>query len=128
VIAEGYAFSTLTNGRSQVIHGMKTSGGCHLVSTLNNIDGVVNENGAAAPTAFFQNAAGDSAAVQAPQPGDSPYDEQARLSAPRAEGVEPNRGAALKNQTLTYLDGGDCRRPPTPPYKGLTPVPPASSA
>jgi uncharacterized Zn-binding protein involved in type VI secretion len=47
VIAEGYAFSTLTNGCSQVIHGMRTSGGCPLYSTLNGVDGVASESGEA---------------------------------------------------------------------------------
>jgi uncharacterized Zn-binding protein involved in type VI secretion len=42
VIVEGYAHSTLTNRRSRVIHGMKTSGGCPLISTLNDRDGVRN--------------------------------------------------------------------------------------
>jgi uncharacterized Zn-binding protein involved in type VI secretion len=54
VIAEGYAHSTLTNGRSQVIHGMKTSGGCPLLSTLNDFDGVGNERGAEIPIRFVQ--------------------------------------------------------------------------
>ncbi len=45
VIADGFMRSTLTNGRSQVIHGMVTSGGCPVYSTLNDIDGVGNESG-----------------------------------------------------------------------------------
>lgn len=51
VIAEGYLLSTLTDGRPQVIHGMKTSGGCPCISTLNGIDGVDNGNGGAKPAA-----------------------------------------------------------------------------
>lgn len=42
IIAEGYARSTLPNGRNRVLHGMQTSGGCLLHSTLNDIDGVSN--------------------------------------------------------------------------------------
>lgn len=42
VIAQWFVRSTLTNGRVQVIHGMKTSGGCPCLSTLNDIDGVGN--------------------------------------------------------------------------------------
>jgi len=87
VIAEGYAFSTLTNGRSQVIHGMKTSGGCPFLSTLNDIDGVGNESGAATPTEFFKNAAGEWAGVQEPQQSNAPYDEQTKLMAPPIEGL-----------------------------------------
>jgi uncharacterized Zn-binding protein involved in type VI secretion len=59
VIAEGYAFSTLTNGCSQVIHGMRTSGGCPLYSTLNEVDGVGNENGEAIPLSFTQDHNGE---------------------------------------------------------------------
>jgi uncharacterized Zn-binding protein involved in type VI secretion len=59
VIAEGYLHSTLTNGRSQVIHGMKTSGGCPLLSTLNDFDGVGNERGTEIPIRFVQNDAGE---------------------------------------------------------------------
>lgn len=59
VIAEGYAFSTLTNGCSQVIHGMKTSGGCPLISTLNDIDGVGNEGGDAIASRFYQTTEGE---------------------------------------------------------------------
>jgi uncharacterized Zn-binding protein involved in type VI secretion len=53
VIAEGYALSTLTNG-GRVIHGMKTSGGCPLISTLNGVDGVGNEGGDAVAPKFDQ--------------------------------------------------------------------------
>lgn len=54
VIAEGFIRSTLTNGRSQVIHGMVTSGGCPLQSTLNDIDGVGNESGEHVPASFVE--------------------------------------------------------------------------
>jgi uncharacterized Zn-binding protein involved in type VI secretion len=58
VITEGYAHSTLTNGRSQVIHGMVTSGGCPLISTLNDVDGVGDPSGKAIPTRFVQGSDG----------------------------------------------------------------------
>ncbi len=48
MIVEGHMNAVLTNGRSQVLHGMKTTNGCPLVSTLNGIDGV---GSAAAPAA-----------------------------------------------------------------------------
>ena len=54
VIAEGFDRSTLANGRHRVIHGMTTSGGCPLYSTLNDIDGVGNESGKAVPLSFAQ--------------------------------------------------------------------------
>lgn len=59
VIANGFIRSTLTNGRPQVIHGMVTSRGCPLQSTLNNIDGVGNEGGDAIASKFYQTAEGD---------------------------------------------------------------------
>jgi uncharacterized Zn-binding protein involved in type VI secretion len=68
VIAEGYTQSTLTNRRSRVIHGMKTSGGCPLISSLNDRDGVRNGSGQAIPLSFAldENAAwiGDTFAEQ----------------------------------------------------------------
>jgi uncharacterized Zn-binding protein involved in type VI secretion len=58
-IAEGFVRCTLTNGRSAVIHGMKTSGGCPLLSTLNDIDGVSNEAGTTVPLSFVQDNSDD---------------------------------------------------------------------
>lgn len=55
VIAQGYAFSTLTNGCNQVMHGMRTSGGCPLYSTLNDVDGVGNESGEVIAEKHFLN-------------------------------------------------------------------------
>jgi uncharacterized Zn-binding protein involved in type VI secretion len=54
VITEGFARSTLANGRSRVIHGMLTSGGCPLLSTLNDTDGVGNSGGEGVPIRFVQ--------------------------------------------------------------------------
>lgn len=54
VISEGFARATLPNGHNRVIHGMKTSGGCPISSTLNDIDGIGNEGGEAIPLAFTQ--------------------------------------------------------------------------
>jgi uncharacterized Zn-binding protein involved in type VI secretion len=39
-ISEGFVTSTLSSGRCKVHHGMSTSGGCTLESTLNEVDGV----------------------------------------------------------------------------------------
>lgn len=88
VIAEGFARRTLTNRRHAVIHGMKTSGGCPLLSTLNNQDGVGNETGAPVPTRFFLNADGTwTGVIPAPAPSEERYDEQTRLQAPQAAGM-----------------------------------------
>jgi uncharacterized Zn-binding protein involved in type VI secretion len=54
VIAEGFSHFTLPNGRSRVIHGMISSGGCPLHSTINDIDGVGNEGQDTIPVAFIQ--------------------------------------------------------------------------
>jgi hypothetical protein len=82
VIAEGYPLSTLANGCSQVIHGMQTSGGCRLVSTLNNVDGVGDESGTS-----FATAAGGSAAVQEARRAGDQFDEQTKLAADPIAGV-----------------------------------------
>lgn len=63
VIAHGFPRSTLSNGRAQVIHGMKTSAGCPLQSTLNEIDGVGNASGAAIPETFRHGPDGEWIAV-----------------------------------------------------------------
>lgn len=59
VIAEGYSHSILPNRRSRVIHGMRTSGGCPLYSTLNDTDGVNNQGGAVIPLSFVQDHDGE---------------------------------------------------------------------
>lgn len=67
VIAQGFVRSTLTNGRAQVIHGMKTSRGCPLVSTLNDIDGVGSEGEVHA--AFAPDADGGWRGISPPEGG-----------------------------------------------------------
>lgn len=76
VIADGFIRSTLTNGRSQVIHGMVTSGGCPLQSTLNDIDGVGNEGGEEIHPAFAPDEDGGWKGIYPPpQEHDQAYDE-----------------------------------------------------
>ncbi len=58
VIAEGYRPDKLFNGRSPVLHGMKTSGNCPLLSSLNNIDGIGNDGREELPIRFVQDDAG----------------------------------------------------------------------
>mgnify|MGYP000672159484 CR=1 FL=1 len=87
VIAEGFSRSTLSNGRSRVIHGMRTSGGCPLYSTLNEVDGVANQSGAAMAEKHFLNADGEWAPVKEPGPNETPYDERPQLAAPPIAGV-----------------------------------------
>lgn len=86
-IAEGFMRRTLTNRRYAVIHGMKTSGGCPLISTLNDMDGVGNETGSPVPTTFFQNSDGAWVGACRPAAGEPPFDEQAKLEAAPIEGV-----------------------------------------
>lgn len=57
-IADGYAHAKLENGKQRVTHGQCTSGGCALISTLNNIDGIGNAGGTAVADAFVQDAEG----------------------------------------------------------------------
>lgn len=85
-IAEGFMRRTLTNGRHAVIHGMKTSGGCPLLSTLNDLDGVGNESGELVPPSFFLNADGRWTGA-ASEPTNVPYDEQVLLLAKYAAGL-----------------------------------------
>jgi uncharacterized Zn-binding protein involved in type VI secretion len=57
-IIEGSARRTW-NGQQFVIHGMKTSGGCPLISTLNDTDGVGNDGGERIPLSFIQDQNGE---------------------------------------------------------------------
>ena len=59
VISGGYPLSTLSNGRTRVIHGDCTSGGCPLQSTLNDIDGIGNDSGTAIASTFYQSSDGE---------------------------------------------------------------------
>ncbi|MDR9834068.1 PAAR domain-containing protein [Herbaspirillum huttiense] len=59
IIADAYPLSTLTNGRAMVIHGMKSSTGCPIQSTLNNIDGVGVDDNTQIPLRFVQDEAGE---------------------------------------------------------------------
>lgn len=54
VIAEGVMGGWVDNGRRNVHHGMLTSGGCPLQSTLNDVSGYRNDGGAAIPLSFAQ--------------------------------------------------------------------------
>lgn len=57
-IADGYAHAKLDNGMLRVTHGQLTSGGCALVSTLNDIDGIGNASGKPLADQFIQDAEG----------------------------------------------------------------------
>lgn len=59
VIADGYERSTLSGGRRRVLHGMLTSGGCPLESTLNDIDGASNASGETIASTFYQTPEGN---------------------------------------------------------------------
>lgn len=59
VIVEGFAGSTLGSSRCRVLHGMKTSAGCPLLSTLNGLDGVSKASGAAPPVRFVRDDSGE---------------------------------------------------------------------
>lgn len=76
VIAEGFARSTLSNGPHRVIHGMVTTGGCPLESTLNDIDGVGNEGGDAIAATLYQTPEG----TGCPSSGRSTSPKKVRMS------------------------------------------------
>lgn len=90
-IMEGFSRSTLTNGRSKVIHGMMTSGGCPILSTLNDLDGVGN----ASRARFFLNAE-QCWIGSTPVSGELPHDERVKLALHHVEGthyfIETNDG------------------------------------
>ena len=87
VIAEGFSRSKLPNGRSRVIHNMKSSGGCPVYSTLNDIDGVANQSGEVIAEKHFLNADGQWTPVKEPAPHEAPYDERPQLDALPVVGV-----------------------------------------
>lgn len=104
VIAEGFVRRTLTNRRHAVIHGMKTSSGCPLLSTLNDQDGVGNESGEAVPISFFLNAAGIWAGKTPAPP--LRYDEQPQLASAPVEGL-PYFIETLDGRTFSGRAGPD---------------------
>lgn len=59
IIAEGHPSVTLCNGQTVPHHGHKTSNGCPLVSTLNDIHGWENLKGGAIAPAFYQDDEGE---------------------------------------------------------------------
>ncbi len=107
VIAQATPSTTLPSGRGIPHHGHITSGGCPLISTLNDIDGVGNQAGEPIATAFFQNAAGE----WTPKIPDSQYDEKAHVVAEHTEGVpyyiETTDGRVFKG---TMPDDGELPR------------------
>ncbi|MES2742472.1 MAG: PAAR domain-containing protein [Pseudomonadota bacterium] len=54
VIVEACIRFTLPNGKSVPHHGHRTSGGCPLLSTLNDIHGLGNESAAQIPDSFVE--------------------------------------------------------------------------
>jgi uncharacterized Zn-binding protein involved in type VI secretion len=59
VISEGFPGSTISNARQRVLHGMKTSGGCPLLSTMNDRDGISNASEETLPIRFVRTEAGE---------------------------------------------------------------------
>lgn len=110
VIADGFARSVLSNGRAQVIHGMKTSAGCPLHSTLNDIDGIGNESGKAIAEEYFLNADGTWMPVNDPEPLNAPYDEQAELMAMPIDGL-PYFVQTKDGRTFSGRTGADGQLP-----------------
>jgi uncharacterized Zn-binding protein involved in type VI secretion len=59
VIAEGFTGSILPGARHRVLHGMKTTAGCPLVSSLNDRDGVSNASPDPVPFRFVRDDKGE---------------------------------------------------------------------
>lgn len=110
IIAHGFPRSTLTNGRPQVIHGMKTSAGCPLQSTLNDIDGIGNASGETVAEKYYLNAEGDWAPLKEPERCAVPYDEQPKLDAPTIDGL-PWYVQTMDGRTFSGRTGPDGRLP-----------------
>lgn len=108
VIAKGYTFSTLTNGCSQVIYGMRTSGGCPLYSTLNAVDGVADEGGEVIAEQRVLNADGHWVPVKKPAPDAPAYDERPQPVAPPLGGV-PYHIETLDGRTFSGRAAADGR-------------------
>lgn len=106
-IAEGYPGRRLMNGCSSVIHGMKTSGGCPLLSTLNDQDGV--SSGGIVPSSFFLNTNGIWTGV-AVDANEHRYDEQAQLSHQHTQGI-PYHIETMDGRSLSGRIGPDGRLP-----------------
>jgi uncharacterized Zn-binding protein involved in type VI secretion len=67
-IADGHPNARLTNGKQRVTHGQRTSGGCALASTLNDVDGIGNASGSNIADAFKQDAEGNLQEIFLPRP------------------------------------------------------------
>jgi uncharacterized Zn-binding protein involved in type VI secretion len=76
VIIEGHPHVTLPNGREVPHHGHLTSGGCPLISTLNDIYGWENESGEEILPAFVPDGEGNWRGIYPPeQEHDETHDE-----------------------------------------------------
>jgi hypothetical protein len=76
IITQGDDHTTLPNGRSRVLHGMLTSAGCQLQSSLNDIDGLENVGNQRIYSAFVPSQNGKWKSINPPeQQHDRQYDE-----------------------------------------------------
>jgi len=102
VIVEGFMRSRLPNGRARVHHGMVTSNGCPLQSTLNDIDGVGNESGKEIPPAFARSPDGGWMGIVPPeQEHGQAYDEYFIV-------VDEQTGAPVRDRFYRItLDSGE---------------------
>jgi uncharacterized Zn-binding protein involved in type VI secretion len=67
-IADGHPHARLTNGKQRVTHGQRTSAGCALASTLNDVDGIGNASGGRIADAFGHDAEGNLLEIFLPRP------------------------------------------------------------
>ncbi|MGA4237886.1 PAAR domain-containing protein [Ralstonia nicotianae] len=104
VIVEGHPFVTF-DGKMTPHHGHRTSYGCPLISTLNDVHGW-GEGGENVAEQFFLNADGEWAGVKEPSPHEAAYDEQPQLAAPPIEGV-PYYIETMDGRTFAGRTGAD---------------------
>ena len=118
-IADAYPHARLENGKQRVTHGQCTSGGCSLISTLNNIDGIGNASGAVVADAFAQDAQGKLLSIFLPRsPELCEYDQHIVFTDEHGAPLDDvhyqlcdSRGALIKGVTgkdgRTEIMGGD---------------------
>jgi uncharacterized Zn-binding protein involved in type VI secretion len=106
IIIEGFPSAFLSNGRRQVIHGMLTSGGCPLQSTLNDIDGVGNEDGKEIFPAFVQDENGGWKGIYPPaQEHEQAYDEYFMIMDEKSCAPAKNRFYRITLDTGEVIEG-----------------------
>ena len=106
VIAEAHPNVTLPNGRNVPHHGHITTGGCPLISTLNDVHGWTNERGAEIPPAFVPDGEGGWKGIHPPpQEHDQIHDEYFILMDEKSATPARNRFYRITLDTGETIEG-----------------------